>query len=138
MAEDARVGILDGAENAGGHLFAALLEARVDAGDHHVHLRQNFVVEVERAVGENVDLDAGEDADAALHLLVDFADALDVFERAFLIEAVGHGQVLGVVGDGDVLVAAGDGGFGHLANGVVAVGGGGVHVHVAAEVGSFE
>ena len=103
MAEDAHIGILDGAQDAGGHLFAALLKARVDAGDDDVHLRQDFVVEVERAVGQDVDLDAGEDADAAFHLLVDFADAGDVFEGALLVEAVGHGQVLGVVGDGDVL-----------------------------------
>ena len=52
-----------------------------------------------------------------------------------VVEAVGHGEVLGVVGDGDVLVAAGDGGLGHLADGVAAVGGGGVHVDVAANVG---
>ena len=58
-----------------------------------------------------------------------------MFERPLLVQAVGHGQVLGVVGDGDVLVAAGQGGIGHLADGVVAVGGGGVHVHVAADVG---
>ena len=76
MAEDAHVGVLDGAQNAGGHLFAALLEAGVDAGDDDVHLGEDFVVEVERAVGEDVDLNAGEDADAAFHLLVDFANAL--------------------------------------------------------------
>ena len=138
MAQDARVGVLDGAQHAGGHLFAALLKAGVDAGDHHVHLGQHFVVQVERAVGEDVDLDAGEDADAAFHLPVDFADALNVFERALLVEAIGHGQVFGVVGDGDVLVAAGQRGLGHLADGVVAVGGGGVHVHVALEVGRLD
>ena len=66
--------------------------------------------------------------------LVDLADARDVFEGALLVEAVGHGQVFGVVGDGDVLIAARQGGVGHLADGVVAVGGGGVHVHVAADV----
>ena len=59
----------------------------------------------------------------------------DVFERALFVQAVGHGQVLGVVGDGDVSVSAGQGGLGHLADGVVAVAGRGVHVHVAADVG---
>ncbi len=67
--------------------------------------------------------------------VVDFADALDVGEGALVVEAVGHGEVLGVVGDGDVSEAAGDGGFGHLADGVAAVGGVGVHVEVAADVG---
>ena len=94
MAQNARVGVLDGAQHAGGHLFAALLKAGVNAGDHHVHLGQHFVVEVERAVGQDIDFDAGEDADAALHLLVHFADAADVFEGALLVKAVGHGQVL--------------------------------------------
>jgi len=40
-----------------------------------------------------------------------------------------------VVGDGDVGEAAGEGGFGHLADGVAAIGGVGVHVQVAADVG---
>ena len=61
-----------------------------------------------------------------------------MFEGAFVVEAVGHGQVFGVVGDGDVLKAAGEGGFGHFADGVAAVGGGGVHVHVAADVGRLD
>ena len=56
-------------------------------------------------------------------------------EGALVVEAVGHCQVFGVVGDGDVFVAAGEGGFGHLADGVAAVGGDGVHVEVAADVG---
>ncbi len=60
---------------------------------------------------------------------------LDLLEGALFVEAVGHGEVLGVVGDGDVLVAAGERGVGHLADGVAAVAGGGVHVHVAADVG---
>ena len=70
-----------------------------------------------------------------LQLGVDLADALDVGERAGVVEAVGHGEIFGVVGDGDVGEAAGDGGFGHLADGVAAVGGVGVHVQVAANVG---
>ena len=64
----------------------------------------------------------------------DFADAGGVGEGAVVVHAVGHGEIFGVVGDGDVVEAAGDGGFGHLADGVGAVGLGGVHVEVAAEV----
>ena len=59
----------------------------------------------------------------------------DVGEGALVVEAVGHGEIFGVVGDGDVFEAAGEGGFGHLADGVAAVGGVGVHVEVAADVG---
>ena len=55
-------------------------------------------------------------------------------EGARVVHAVGHGEILGVVGDGDVFEAAGDGGFGHLADGVAAVGLGGVHVQIAADI----
>jgi hypothetical protein len=105
MAEDADVRVFERAEDAGGHLFDGLVEVGVDAGDDDVHLGEGGVVEVERAVGEDVDLDAGKDADAAVlpsKLGVDFADALDVGQRARVVQAVGHGEVLGVVGDGDV------------------------------------
>ena len=118
MAEDADVGILDGAEDARRHLFARLAEERVHAGDDDVHLGEDRVGEIEGAVAKDVDLDAGEDADFSGHLGIDFADVADVGERARIVEAVGHGEILRVVGDGDVLEAAGEGGFGHLADGV--------------------
>src|SRR6266849_5816767 len=63
MAEDAGVGVLEGAKDAGGHLFDGLVEVAVDAGDHDVHLGEGGVVEVEGAVGEDVDFNAGEDAE---------------------------------------------------------------------------
>ena len=107
----------------------------MDAGDDNVHLGEGAVVEIELAFGEDVYLDAGEDSDAPLKLGIDFADALDVGERAGVIEAVCHSEVLAVIGDGDVGQTAGDGGFGHLADGVAAVGGFGVHVEVAANIG---
>ncbi len=59
MAEDADVGVLDGAEDAVGHLLDGLVEAAVDAGDDDVHLGEGAVVEVELAFGEDVDFDAG-------------------------------------------------------------------------------
>ncbi len=60
------MGVFEGAEDAGGHLFDGLVEEGVDAGDDDVHLGEGGVVEVEGAVGEDVDFDAGEDADVAL------------------------------------------------------------------------
>jgi len=138
VAEDADVGILDGAEDAGSHLFCGLIEVGVDAGYDDVHLGEGGVVEVEGAVGEDVDFDAGEDADFAFHFGVYFADALDVGEGAGVVEAVGHGEVFAVVGDGDVGEATREGCFGHLTDGVAAVGGVGVHVEVAADVGDCD
>ena len=61
-----------------------------------------------------------------------------MLKSALVVEAVGHGQVFGVVGDGDVAVTHGEGGLGHFADGVVTVGGGSVHVQVAADVGCVD
>ena len=135
MAQNAHIGVFNGPEHAGSHFLAVLIETGMHAGDDDLHLRQHLIVQIQSAVGQNIHLDAGEDADAALHLAVHRADALDVFERPLLIQAVGHGQVFRVVGDGDVLVAASQRGLSHLADGVVSVGGIGVHVQVAAQVG---
>ena len=55
--------VFHGAEDPGGHLFDGLVEEGVDAGYDDVHLGQGFVFEVEGAVGEDVDLDAGEDTE---------------------------------------------------------------------------
>ena len=56
-------------------------------------------------------------------------------QGARIVQAIGHGQVLGVVGDGDVGQPAGQRRVGHLADGVAAIGGLGVHVQIAANVG---
>src|SRR5579871_379376 len=135
VAEDSCVRIFERAEDAIGHLVDGLVEAAVDAGDDDVHLGEGGVVEVELAFSENVDLDAGENADAPLHLSVDLADALDVSEGALVVHAVGHGEIFAVVGDGDVFQATGKSGLGHLADGVSTVGFGRVHVQVAVNVG---
>ena len=121
VAQNLDVGVLDGAQHPGGHFLAALVEAAVDAGDHHVHLRQHFVIEIDGAVAQNVHLDAGEDADAALHRAVGLANARQVLERPLLVEAAGHGQVLGVLSDGDVAQTARVGGLGHLEDAVAPV-----------------
>ena len=134
MAEDADVRVLDGAKHPLGHLLLGLIEERMHAGDDDIHLGEDFVGEIERAVAEDVDFDAGKDTNLPVQLSVDLADALHVLQGAGVVEAVGHGQIFGVVGDGDVVVAAGDAGLGHFADGVFAVGGVRVHVHVAANV----
>ena len=69
-----------------------------------VELREAVVGEIERAVGEDVALDAGQQRQP-LEAAVQGADARGVLERAALVEPVGHRQRLAVVGDGDVLVA---------------------------------
>ena len=64
MAEDVDVRVLDGAQQAVGHLLPILVERGVHRGDHEVERGEAVVGEVERAVGLDVALDAGEQADA--------------------------------------------------------------------------
>jgi len=135
MAEDADVWIFESAEDALCHLFDGLVEEGVNAGDDDVHLGERGVIEIERAVGEDVDLDAGEDTDFPFHFGVDLADGFDVSDGSRVVEAIGHREVFGVVSDGDVFETTGESSFGHLPDGVAAVGGVGVHVEVAADVG---
>ena len=143
MADDRGVGIRNRLEQAVGHGGAILVEVRVHAGNHDVHLGEHGVGEVERAVGEDVDLDAGEDANG-LRLLVFVqrflggANPLDVREGALVGQAVGESEVLRVIGDRHVGVAASARRLGHFFDGVAAVGLNGVHVHVAAQVAEFE
>ena len=73
-------------------------------GDDDVERGEAVVGQIERAVGLDVALDAGEQPDADA-LGVERADAGGVRQRAPLVEPVGHRQRLAVVGDGDVLEA---------------------------------
>ena len=65
----------------------------------------------------------------------ELADPARVFERAALVEPVGHRERLAVIGDGDVREAGGPGGERHGFGVGAAVGGGRVHVQIAAQVG---
>ena len=104
MSDEGDVGIVYGLQETASHLRAILIEVGVDAGDDDVHLGKHGVGEIERAVGEDIHFDAGEDADA-IELLSGGADALDVLGGARVVESIGEREVLGVVGDGHVFVA---------------------------------
>ena len=133
MGDDLRIGIFDGGKDAVGHFGAFHFHVGVHGGDDHVELRENFVVEVELAVFQDVDFDSGEQANAGDALLRG-ADFFDLRERALFVHAVGDGDGFRVVGERDVLVAEIAAGFAHFLDGIVAVGGGGVHLQVAANV----
>lgn len=66
VAQDCGEGMFDGAEDPFGHGFLVLLERRVDGGDHKVEFFEDFIGKIERAVGKNVALRAGEDIGAEL------------------------------------------------------------------------
>ena len=80
-------------------------------------------------------LRTGASIELAGEIFVDLANAGGMRKGSRIVHAVGHGKVFTVVGDGDVTAAAGNGGFCHFTNGAGAVGLGGVHMHVAVQVG---
>ena len=110
------------------------LELRVHAGHHDVEPGQQRRVLVERTVLEDVDLDAGEDAERG-QLRVQRLDHLELAAQSFGVEAVGHGEAGAVVGEGQVLVAERRGRLGHLGDRAAAVGPVGVAVAVPPQQG---
>ena len=123
----------DRAQQPVGHLRLVLIERRVHRRDDDVELCEAVVGEVHRAVGADVALDAGQHGDA-VEAGVELADGARVLERADLVEAVGHREGLAVIGDRDVLEPGGPGRQRHRLGVGAAVGRGGVHVQVAAEI----
>src|SRR5258705_12914708 len=65
MAENGRVGIGDGGDDALRLLRAAKAEAAMYAGDDKIKALQHVRRIIERAIGENVGFDAFEDAEAS-------------------------------------------------------------------------
>ena len=133
VAEHVDPRALERAQDAVGHLRLILREVRVHRRDDEIELGEAVVGEIEPAVGQDVALDAGEQRQA-LESAVQRPHAGRVLERAALVEAVGHRQRLAVVGDGDVLMAEAVRRGGHRLEVVPAVGGGRVHVQVAAQI----
>ena len=105
----------------------------MDAGNYQVHARQHAVGEVQTAVGQDVDLNAGEDSDIP-QLAAGCADPFDMLQRPLIIQAVGKGKIFGVFGDRHVLITAFMCGLGHLFQGASAVGFHRVHMHVALNI----
>ena len=93
VAEDVDVRVLDRAEQTVGHLLPVLAERGVDRDDHEVERGEAVVRQIERAVGLDVALDAGEQPDAEA-LRVDRANARRMLERAPFVQPVRHRQRL--------------------------------------------
>ena len=105
----------------------------VNAGDDDIHSGRHFVVQVERAIGKDVDLDAGKDADPPLQLLVDFADgamcsSARASSRPLIMARFFEWSVIAMYSSPRAWRLR------PSPDGVVAVAGRGVHVHVALNV----
>src|SRR3546814_10286918 len=87
-----------------GHLVAWHAQLGVHARHDHVETLEHVLVLVERAVLEDVDLDAGEDPERS-QLLVQALDLVELLEQPLPVEPVRDGQTRRVVGEHQVLVA---------------------------------
>ncbi len=102
------------------------------ARHHDVEAGQQLRVLVERTVFEDVDLDAGEDAERG-EVRVQRLDHLELAFEPLGVETVGDGETGAVVGEGQVLVTERGRRLGHLRDGASAVGPVGMAVAVAAQ-----
>ncbi len=110
----------------------------VDAAHHDIQLRQGVFFEIHLAVAPDVALQTGKDSDAQTTLLIELAHVLGEVDRSFLIETIRHRQSLGMIGNSDVFVAQRARRFGHLFQRRAAIGLGGMHVQIAANVGKLD
>ncbi len=133
MGDHVHQRVFDRRDHALGHGLLADPEGGVDARHQPVEAPEQLVLVVERAVGQDVDLAAGQQLDP-LHTLVGLRHELDLTLELFRRDVVSEPVAGGVVGDGEVVVAPFAGRGPHLLDRVVTVGGVGVAVEVAADV----
>ena len=137
VAEDVQVRVGDRGQHPPGHLRPLVLQAAVHRPDHHVQPGQQLVVLVERAVGEDVHLDAGEDPETlAAAPSLTCATWSSCSAQPVGGQPPGHRQPGRVVGQHQVLVAELDRGQRHLLDRRAAVGPVRVGVAVAAQRGA--
>src|SRR4051794_39271676 len=148
MGDDVDVRAPDRVQRPLGQLRPALSPADVDGRDDEVEACEQVVVEVERAVGADLELAAVEEAEAfgrgrgrrgARGLLsrvplVERGDDVGLLRDPVRGEPAGDGKRLRVVGQDLIGVAAPPGVLGHDLDRVVAVGPVGVAVQVPAQV----
>ena len=103
MAEHVHVGVLDGAQHRS-VMRSGSWVVRSGPRPRRGRAARGIVGQIQRAIGEDVALDPGQQRDA-LELVVQRAHRGGVCERAPFVEAVRHRERLAVVGDGDVLAA---------------------------------
>ena len=136
MGEQREVRMIHRAQDALGLFGARQVEAAVHRADHQIEPRQHVVRQVEAAVFQDVHLDALQQRDA-VQLRIEAVDLVALLRELQRIEAVRHGEAARVLGDGEVFQPERLGRQRHVAQAVVAVGGLGVRMQVAAQVGQF-
>ena len=137
MTDAVDQGVLDRRQQPRRHLGLVIAEGSVHAGDHPVERSQQLVGVVERAVGADVHLGAGQQPESA-PALVPLADLADPLPEPLLGDVVTETVTGRVVGYRHVGVAAGATGFRHLLQRVASVGERRVAVKLAADIAELD
>ena len=107
------------------------------AADHQIQLAQHRIRQVELAVLEDVDLDALQHGDALRGRALSRSISAICRRSRRGVESMRHGEMARMLGDGDVVEPDGVRRLRHLRDAVMAVGGRGVGMEIAAEVGEL-
>ena len=132
MPQDIDVRVGDRHDHPPRHLPGWHPQLAVYARHHHVQFRQQFRFLVQRAVVQDVDLDAGQDAERR-QFGVQSAHHLQLAAQPFRAQPARHLQPRRVVRKHHVLVSQPDRRLGHLPDGAAPIRPVGVHVAVAAQ-----
>ena len=137
VAEHVHERVLHGPDDAIGHARRGHVEDGVDRREDHVQFGQDFVVEVQGAVGQDVHFAATQDADVGM-VFLDARDLGGLRPERRSIHAGDHPGRGGVVGDRDVLVPPLRSRPHHAPNRGGSVAPGRVHVEVARDVAALD
>ena len=129
--------VCDRPDDAVGHLRFGHRPVVVNRGDHNVDTLECFIREIEASVFQDVHFDSREDRDVVT-IGVDALDLAPLFLHGFVVEPVRHRHAFRVIGDRDIVVADLGRGGGHLADRILTIGRGRVHVQVAPNVVGFD
>ncbi len=125
--------VRDRGKHPPGHPRRVVAQLAVHRADHQVQPGEQLVLLVQRAVVEDVDLDAGEDPEAVRQLLVQLRHVVELAAQAVGGQPVRDLEPRRVVGEHEVLMAEVGRGQRHLLDRGTAVRPVGVHVQVAAQ-----
>ena len=139
VADDVDVRVLDRVHDPVGHRRRVHRERRVDRRHDPVELGQQLVLVVERPVGEDVDLRAGEQLDPADGVtLRQLVDPLDLFMEPVWRDLVAETETRRVVGDREIGVTGIARGERHLLDRRGPVRGCRVTVQVPLQIGALD
>ena len=102
MAEDVHIAVCKRPQQPVGHLLAILRKPGMDGGDDVIQLRKELIRKIERAVTEDVALDAGEKAEV-FEFGIQFFDTRDLDAQSPFIQTSRLDRAPAVIGDPEIL-----------------------------------